>query len=75
MDETEENCELDNPCPQVNISLPWPVYNSKFEVKKIFTNPQGYSPPLRIFKNLQDKFDLDQILPSTISLQPPRKFF
>ncbi|XP_060855581.1 uncharacterized protein LOC132933288 [Metopolophium dirhodum] len=43
MDETEENCELDNPCPQVNISLPWPVYNSHFKVKKILIDCDLYT--------------------------------
>lgn len=38
MSEMEENCNLDDPCPQVNISLPWPVYNSHFKVNKILNN-------------------------------------
>jgi len=43
MDETQENCELDNPCPQVNISLPWPVYNSHFKVKKLLFDCDSYT--------------------------------
>jgi len=35
MSEMEENCNLDDPRPQMNISLPWPVYNSHFKVNKI----------------------------------------
>ncbi|KAL5237284.1 hypothetical protein ACI65C_004694 [Semiaphis heraclei] len=39
MDETEENCELDNPCPQVNISLPWPLKHSHVKTVKELLMP------------------------------------
>ncbi|CAI6375146.1 unnamed protein product [Macrosiphum euphorbiae] len=38
MSEMEENCNLDDPRPHVNISLPWPVYNSHFKVNKILND-------------------------------------
>jgi len=35
MNEMEENCKLDDPCPQVNISLPRPAYNSHLKVHNV----------------------------------------
>lgn len=41
--EIEENCDLDGPCPQVNIKLPWPVYNLHFKVQKILHDCDLYT--------------------------------
>ena len=54
-----------------SLSLRWAEQKTLL-AGRVYRYPQGISSsPLRIFKNLQDKFDLDQIIPSTISLQPP----
>jgi len=54
-----------------SLSLRWAEQKTLLAAR-VYRSPQGISSsPLRIFKNLQDKFDLDHIIPSTISLQPP----
>lgn len=54
-----------------SLSLRWAEQKTLLAAR-IYRSPQEISSSLlRKFKNLQDKFDLDQIIPSTISLQPP----
>jgi hypothetical protein len=54
-----------------SLSLRWAEQKSLLTAR-IHRSPQRISSsPNNLFKNLQDKLNLDQIIPSTISFQPP----
>ncbi|XP_025425637.1 uncharacterized protein LOC112694397 [Sipha flava] len=54
-----------------SLSLRWAEQKSLLAAR-FHRSPQGiFTSPNNLFTNLQDKLNLDQIIPSTISLQPP----